>query len=352
MSGPFAYLTSSIDSALNTFVVDVSSSIAAGIAPLVAMGVTIWILMYGYAVMRQEVSDPINVFIKNVFKISLILGIGVSAGIYQNLIVGSVNDLADGLVLFASNGKTAGGVFAVLDTLVTVGMTTVMKIIWKGLLNLPSGALDIVAAFCLAAALAVLLVVIGVLATAAKIALAMVLAFGPLFISTLVFKPIAHWFQQWLNKVANYVVLMAITSAFATLALTIANVYLQNMATNDSSSPLRDIFGFVLIIGVMAGVAKKYLPEVAAGLTGGAALASIGGIGGIGGGGGGGGTNNPGPKGGGGSITEDKSGGGGKDDSGTRNIRIGSNIKGPSTSSSGYVPAYQRASRTRYGPRK
>lgn len=346
MSGPFTYLSGSIDSALNTFVVDVSSSLAAGIAPIIVTGLSIWVTMYGYAVMRHEVSDPINVFLKNAIRIALILGIAISGGIYQSQIITAVNGLADGLVEVVSLGQSNGGVFSVLDTLLIAGLEVIGEIAMKGFMNLPSGAVDILAAIGFLGALVSLLSALGLIAVVSKVALAMVLAFGPLFISTLAFKPIAHFFDQWKNKVANFVMLMALSSAAATLALTIASKYLEAMKSNDNSSPLRDITGFILTALILANLVEKYLPQIASGLTGGAALFTD-----IfqknqppnsGGGRGNGDRDGGRDQGNGGSIEDAQSSGSGN--------RGDDNSIGSSTRHR--VPAYRRASRDRYNSRR
>lgn len=79
--GLFSGLGSSIDSFLSVFVTTVSSNVASAITPVVITGLTMWTMVYGYAVMRHEVSEPVGVFAKNFLKFSLIMAFALGGGL-------------------------------------------------------------------------------------------------------------------------------------------------------------------------------------------------------------------------------------------------------------------------------
>jgi type IV secretion system protein VirB6 len=338
MNGIFSFLSSSMDNALDAFVVKVSSSLAAGIAPIVVSGVTIYILCYGLAVMRGEVHDPVNTFVWKAIKLSMIFGFSLSAGVYQSEIAGGANDIASGLVQLVSPNN-ADGVFAALDQFDALGGQFSQEMIEGGTALLPIGGYgDILCGYLVLFADVALLGICGGWALVAKVSLTFVLAFGPLFIASLAFPPTAKFFDAWFGKVMNYILLMVFMAAVTTFAVEIATSYMNTIGANIGAvNKVSAVFGFILLSFVLVLVTWQ-MPNIAASLAGGSAL-SGGGFGNLligvamgrnsGGGKGGKGDSSGGGRNGGGSIKDISGGGGsggrGRDSGGSR------------------VPAYRRA---------
>lgn len=285
--GLFAGLGSVIDNFLNVFVTTVSSSIATAITPLVLSGLTIWIMMYGYAVMRNEVSEPIGVFAKNVLKFGLIMGFALSGGLYQSEIIGSVNAFQDGLVSLVTQPtgitSVAGkNIYQVLDGLLEKGRDMALVIIGAGMSKLPMGGyLDLLAGVLVFAANTVLLLVCGGFVVITKVAMAFVLGVGPMFIACLAFPPVAKFFDAWAGMVLNYVFLVVILAFAIGLSISVSDSYMQNMMTSmsmvDAPNPLIDAFGLIALHGTLL-ILIYQAPHIASGLAGGSSL-SGGGLG-------------------------------------------------------------------------
>lgn len=352
-SGLFSYLGGSIDNALASFVTRVSSALAVGIAPVVATGLTIWILMYGYAVMRHEVQDPINVFLGKVIKISLILAVALTGGLYQSEIVAGVSSLQNGLVTIVAPdmvSTTGGDIYAVLDAFDEKGVQMALVIIGRGASLLPLGGwMDLITGILIFAANAVLLLVCGGFIVMAKVATAFILGLGPMFIVCLAFPPVAKFFDAWLSKVLNYLLLVVILAFAIGLSMAICDAYMVKAMASmqaDKSNQIADAFGMVILYGALLFVVFQ-APHLASGLAGGSSL-SGGGLVQMAAGAmlarkGGGGNKNSGDPKGGGSVENNSSGGG---------RGGGGGDSSPPQSSAPKVPAYRRVSRNNYGSKR
>jgi type IV secretion system protein VirB6 len=278
----FVGLGQSIDNLTNSFVLGVSSSISVAIAPLVATGFSIWITIYGYAVMRNEVSDPFNVFFKNVIKNAFISVVALGVGFYQDHIIGSIYGFQDGMVATVTKSTSitsinGSNVLSVIDNLNDKGGELAGIIMAAGLVKLPVGGyLDIIAGYVVIFANAVLMIVCGCLALNAKLALALVLALGPLFIATLAFPVTARFFEAWMSKVLNYVLLTILLALSVAASIAIADSYLTN-AINQVQSPLEPVNRITesvnfFVVYIILAVFTLQTPQIAAALSGGVSL--------------------------------------------------------------------------------
>lgn len=357
--GIFGGLGGSIDSFLGTYVNSVSTNVATGIAPIVTTGFTIWVMLYGYAVMRQEVSDPINAFIRSVLKFSFIFGIALSGGVYQSVIIDSISSLQDGLVNLVTPSSgivsvSGNNVYQLLDDLTEKGFTMGLFILDRGTSLLPLGGyLDLIAGLLVLTGNTVLLIVCGGFVLMTKVAIAFIMGIGPLFIACLAFPPIAKFFDAWLSKATNYILLTVVLSFSIGLSISICDSYLTNAITQGGvlTEPVNQIteaFSLIVLYGALLFLIYQS-PQLASGLAGGASLsgggiaqlavgAMLGRIGSKGD------NSNDQKKGGGGSI-EGK--GSPSDNNGGSGNGSGGGGQSPSR-----APAYRRISRGRYGSGK
>lgn len=282
--GIFTGLGNSIESFLGVFVTTVSSNIASAITPLVITGVTMWVIVYGYAVARHEVSEPLGVFAKNFLKFTLIMGFALSGGLYQSEIIGSVNAFQDGLVSIVTQptgitSATGNNIYQVLDGLDEKGTEMAFVILGAGMSKLPMGGyLDLVAGILVFAANTVLLLVCGGFVVITKVAMAFILGVGPMFIACLAFPPLAKFFDAWFGKVLNYVFLVVILAFTIGLSISLCDSYMQHMMSTVQAgvtNQLADAFSLVTLYGALI-IFIYQSPQIASGLAGGASLSGRG----------------------------------------------------------------------------
>ena len=246
--GIFSFLVGSMDNYLNKFVVSMSTNIAIAILPLFVTGMSIWVLTYGYAVMRNEVPDPVMTFVKMITKVSFIAAFAFSTAVYQSYIVDGVNAFVTGMVQVMIP-NSPGGFFAALDAANEKAELHAAVIMGHGATLLPTGGyLDILAGVLELCANTVLLFLCGGYGLIARVALSLMLALGPLFIALLAFPATTKYFDAWASKVANYSILMLLLAAMVPFALAVSGAYIDKMQVNDGVvNAMSDAFGLVLI---------------------------------------------------------------------------------------------------------
>ena len=91
----FAWVGSKFDAILSTYVLGVVSALMTAIAPIALTAMTIWVALYGWAVLRNEVSETVPTFLWKVFKIGLVLAFALQSGFY----IANVSDTANALAM-------------------------------------------------------------------------------------------------------------------------------------------------------------------------------------------------------------------------------------------------------------
>lgn len=277
MNGIFTFLTASIDSALLTYVTAVSTKLAMILAPIAALALSIHYTLMGMAVMRGEADGSMPKLAWSCAKHTMIFGIALSAAEYQTWIVESVS-AATSLLVQTASPDSASTLAGALDQMDAQGGGYAMVVLGHGMTLMPVGGyLDILAGLIILVSNLVLMALIGAWGILAKVALTFVLAFGPLFISLLAFQPTQKFFDAWLGKVVNYMLLTIFMAAITTFAMRIAGSFVSHVAAHtDTSNSLSDAFGFALL-SITLIVLTWQMPSIASGIAGGAAVSGAGG---------------------------------------------------------------------------
>src|SRR5690349_18622153 len=115
----FTWLGTKVTEVLATYVVGVVSTLMTAIAPLALTAMTIWVLLYGWAVLRHEVPETVPSFLWKVMKIALVLAFALQSGFYVANVADTANQLATGVAsTFLPSGAPAATVsspYALLD---------------------------------------------------------------------------------------------------------------------------------------------------------------------------------------------------------------------------------------------
>src|SRR5437762_9019425 len=110
-----------------------------------------------------------------------------------------------------------------------------------------------------------------------SIALAVLLALGPLFMTLLLFEGTRRFFEAWLAQLANYALITILTVLTAALLLQVVASYAAQTAARGSAILTVDALNMVLIAVLVFLLMRQVMP-IAAALAGGMALNSFGGV--------------------------------------------------------------------------
>ena len=115
----FTWVGNQFNTVLSTYVLGVVSSLMTAIAPIALICMTIWVTLYGWAVLRNEVSETLPVFMWKVFKIGLVLAFALQSGFYISNVSDTANALATGVATTflpaAADPMTVTSPYALLD---------------------------------------------------------------------------------------------------------------------------------------------------------------------------------------------------------------------------------------------
>lgn len=273
----FAWVGSKFDAILGTYVLDVVSALMIAIAPIALTAMTIWVALYGWAVLRNEVSETVPTFLWKVFKIGLVLAFALQSGFY----IANVSDTANALAMGVASTFLPMGVdpatvatpYALLDKFNDDASAQVADIMKEASMF----RLDLLLAAATFSIGSVLFLCVGLfVVTLAKLFLTFVIAIGPLFILCLAWRPTARFFDSWLSMVLNAVVLTWF--AFFALGLSTYMGAAMFKAIQDGGGFLGGTFNVLgeatryCVLMILMAIICFQAPSLASALTGGAAI--------------------------------------------------------------------------------
>jgi type IV secretion system protein VirB6 len=273
----FNWVGTQFDQILSTYMLNVVTALMTGLAPIALTCMTIWILLYGWAVLRNEVSETVPVFVWKVFKVSLVLIFALQSAVYVSNVADTANSLAMGVAsTFLPAGVDPAAVtspYALLDKFNDDASDQVADIMKEASMF----RLDLVLAGVIFSFGSVIFLCIALfVVTLSKLFLTFVIAIGPLFILCLAFRPTARFFDSWLSMVLNAVVLTWF--AFFALGLSAFMGVSMFKAIQDGGGFLGGNFNVLgeatryCVLMILMAIICFQAPSLSSALTGGAAI--------------------------------------------------------------------------------
>jgi type IV secretion system protein VirB6 len=273
----FTWVGSQFELILNNYVLGVVSALMAGIAPIALTAMTIWVTLYGWAVLRNEVSETVPVFLWKVFKIGLVLAFALQAGFYISNVADTANALAVGVATTflpsAADPLAITSPYVLLDNFNDEASKLVLDLLKEaGIMRLD---LLFAAVVCSIGNVIFLCIALFVV-TLAKVFMTFVIAVGPLFILCLAFKPTARFFDSWLSMVLNAVVLTWFAFFALGLSAFMGDSLVQAIQVNGGFlGPTFNVVGESLkycVVMILMAIICFQAPSLSSALTGGAAI--------------------------------------------------------------------------------
>lgn len=273
----FTKVFDKLNNSLNTFVSDTSSDIIASIAPAASQLMALYFVIYGIALLRGVIEEPVQDFALRVVKVAFITGVALNAGIYNGEIANFLWSTPDALANVVVGGAfTGNNSVNFLDTVFS-RMYDLGETFWDYDSTGPS--VDIgpkMMAIMVWAGGVILTGYAGFLMALAKIGLAVVLALGPIFIILTMFEGTKQFFASWLGQALNFTFVVVLTASTVMLILTILNSYLPN-AISDASAEAGVSYALeALVITAIGCLVLMQMAPIASALAGGVAVSTLG----------------------------------------------------------------------------
>lgn len=272
----FSEFFNNINQSLEAYLNATVSSVMSEIAPVATAMVSLYVGYWGWMMMTGMIQEPVMDGTKRMLRISIILTLALQTGYYHEFISDWLWKSPEALGKLMSSNATTGTSINInfLDDLLTKYYDNAISFfdlsLDAGLSNLSVAIFDLIVGLAL--------LIFGCLMTAytayllifSKIALAVLLAVGPIFILLLIFDSMRKFFDAWIGQVINFVFLTMITTAIASLTMTILSSTMGNKpeAILSNAIPL-------IALSIVSFLVMLQAPSIASALGGGVAISTL-----------------------------------------------------------------------------
>ena len=273
----FGWVGAQFNNVLDVYVVGVVTALMGALAPVALTAMTLWVALYGWAVLRNEVPETVPTFLWKVFKMGLVLAFALQSAFYISNVADTANALATGVARTflppSADPATITSPYAILDAFNDKASKLVIDLLKDaGITRLD---LFFAAGICSIGNVVFLCIALFVV-TLAKLLLTFVIAIGPLCILCLAWRPTQRFFDSWLSMLLNSVVLGWF--AFFALGLSVYMGDAMVQAVTDQGGFLGTTFNAVgeglkyCVVMILMAILCFQAPSLAAALTGGAVV--------------------------------------------------------------------------------
>ncbi|AUW45862.1 type IV secretion system protein [Rhizobium leguminosarum] len=212
----FSFVDGQFKAPLENFISSGTSNIASWISGPLTAALTLYVVLYGYLVLRGSVQEPILEFAFRAMKLAIIVMLVRNASDYQTYVTNIFFKTLPREISQALNSGTAPSA-STFDSLLDKGQKCAQEIwaraTWPAdIVTGIGGMMAIGASFTVAA--------IGyIVSLYARLALAIVLAIGPIFVALAMFQSTRRFTESWIGQLANFVILQVLVVAIGSLLI-------------------------------------------------------------------------------------------------------------------------------------
>ena len=269
--GFFATFWTWLNGQLVSYIGTNTALVAEALEPAVATLATVYVMVWGYLHLTGRIDEPLVTGVRRLITLAVVLGCSLRLWLYNSLLVDTFYRAP---VALAAAVVGAQDPVATIDTIWERG-GAVADYLWNngGVFNGDFGYY--VAGAVVWTLMGLLCVYTMFLIALSGIALAVLLALGPLFIAMLLFDTTRRFFEAWLAQLANYALVTILTVLVAALLLQIVQSYAVQTAARGAAIATVDALNMVLVAVLVFLLMRQIMP-IAAGLAGGIALSTFG----------------------------------------------------------------------------
>jgi type IV secretion system protein VirB6 len=269
--GFFATFWSWLQAQLNTYIGTNAALLATTLEPAIVTLATLYVMVWGYLQLSGRIEEPLGTGLRRLVLLAVVLGAALHLWLYNAVLVDT---------FYRAPAELAGAVVGAPDPVATIDTIwsrggAVAAYLWNNG-GVFSGDFGFYVAGAIVWVLMGLLCVYCMFLIAlASIALAVLLALGPLFLALLLFDATRRFFEAWLAQLANYALITILTVLVAALLLQIVASYAAQTAARGAAIVTVDALNMVLVAAVVFLLMRQIMP-IAAALAGGVSLSSFG----------------------------------------------------------------------------
>jgi type IV secretion system protein VirB6 len=267
--GFFATFWTWLNGQLATYIGDNTARLASALEPAVVTLATLYVMAWGYLQLTGKIEEPVLTGLKRIAVIALVLGVGLRLWLYNTLLVDTFyNAPAQLAAAILGSADPVGAIDAIWES----GGAVAGNLWTKGSLGDLGFYLAGILIWCFMGALCAYTMFLIALSS---IALAVLLALGPMFVAMLLFDATKRFFAAWIAQLVNYALITVLTVMVGALLLHVVQSYAAQTAARGAAILTVDALHMVLVAVLVFLVLRQVMP-IASGLAGGAALNSFG----------------------------------------------------------------------------
>jgi type IV secretion system protein VirB6 len=264
-----------VETATTKYFTDGAASVAGSFQSTAHILVTIYVLLYGWMLLRGLVQEPIMEAVARIIKASFIVTFATDSSLYAQEVATFLYDWPPALAGTFSGSKITNTT-QLLNQIADSGLDLASKAWQTAKLSNLGGYL---LAFILFVVTLVVAAITATLIISSKFGLALLLALGPIFILMMLFDATRKFFDMWLSTCITAGFTISLVSMAATLMFKYYagsfEAASEHVTKNAGIVTLGDI-----VIPTVAGIITVYLilgiPQLAGSLGGGISTASAG----------------------------------------------------------------------------
>jgi type IV secretion system protein VirB6 len=269
--GFFATFWTWLNSQLAAYIGTNTALVAQALEPVIVTLATVYVMVWGYLQLIGRIDEPFVAGLRRLITLAIVLGCAVRLWLYNSILVDT---------FYRAPAELAGAIVGAQDPVATIDTIwerggAVAGYLWNngGVFNGDFGYY--VAGAVVWTLMGLLCVYTMFLIALSGIALAVLLALGPLFITFLLFDATRRFFEAWLAQLANYALITVLTVLVAALLLQVVESYAIQTAARGTTIATVDALSMVLVAVLVFLLMRQIMP-IASGLAGGVALSSFG----------------------------------------------------------------------------
>jgi len=213
----FSFVDGQFKMPVETFISSGTSNIANWVTGPLTAALTLYVVLYGYIVLRGSVQEPMLEFAFRAMKLAIIVMLVRNANQYQVYVADIFFETLPKELSQALNTGTTPSA-STFDSLLDKGQKCAQEIwshaSWPVDNVTGTGGIMVIGA-------SVIVATIGyIVSLYARLALAIVLAIGPIFIALAMFQSTRRFTEAWIGQLANFVILQILVVAVGSLLIT------------------------------------------------------------------------------------------------------------------------------------
>jgi type IV secretion system protein VirB6 len=269
--GFFATFWAWLNEQLGTYIGDNTARVSAAMEPAIVTLATLYVMVWGYLQLTGRIAEPLIVGLKRILTLAIVLGVSLRLWLYNTVIVDT---------FYQAPTQLAAAVMGASDPVNTIDSIweqggAVAGYLWNngGVFKGDFGYY--IAGVVVWVLMGLLCVYTMFLIALSHVALSILLALGPLFITMLLFDSTKRLFDAWLAQLTNYALITLLTVMTAALLLQVVNSYASQTAARGSAVVTVDALNMVLMSVLVFLLMRQVMP-IASSLASGAALNTMG----------------------------------------------------------------------------